>query len=52
MTISPDMLKEILNQQHEQFQKSQQQLLTMMTQQFNHQLEILPEKEFEYKFCG
>ena len=34
------MLKEILNQQ-EQFQQSQQQLLTMMTQQFNHQLEIL-----------
>ena len=44
MAISPDMLKEILNQQ-EQFQKSQQPLLTMMTQQKNHQLEILQERK-------
>ena len=41
MAISPDILQEILNQQQELFQKSQQQLLTMMTQQFKHQLEIL-----------
>ena len=34
------------------YQKSQQQLLIMMTQQFNHQMEILQEgKKFEYKFC-
>ena len=42
MAISPDMLKGILDQQG-QFQKSQQQLLPMMNQQFNHQLEIRQE---------
>ena len=47
------MLKEMLDQQQEKFQTSQQQFLTMTTRQFNHQLEILLErKEFEYKFCG
>ena len=47
MAISPN--REILNEQEEfkksqeQFKKSQKQLSTMMTQSFNHQLEIFQE---------
>ena len=44
MAISPYMLKEILNPE-EEFWKLQQQLLTMMTRQFSHQLEILQERK-------
>ena len=38
------MLKEILTQP-EQFQQSHQQLLTIMTQYFNHQQDILREEK-------
>ena len=42
MAVSLDIVKEILTQHQEQFQLSQQQLLTIMTRQFN-QLVILQE---------
>ena len=49
MVISPDMLKEILNQQQKQFQKSQQQLLSTIQSSTGSPIR---RKEFEYKFCG
>lgn len=40
MAISREVLKEMIHQQHKQFQRSQQQLLTAASSEFQKQLKI------------